>query len=139
MTCFSQQTCENAEQPLGGVVLLPIAIEAFSNSYRGDSDLIVVLHSSQLKWEQFVFVIVPEMPTWYLRTSSCSFKTCISCLESPKPSSRGLLLWASSCCLASGLLEGGVKQDAGSYPEAWLCDRPAAPVGLLLLLHGGGL
>lgn len=94
--------------------------------------------SSHHIWNFYFLVLCRRCgPTWYLRTSSCSFKTCISCLGSPKPSTWVVLLWASSCCSASGLPEAEGKQGAGLYPEAWLYDRLAAPVGLLLMHDAG--
>lgn len=132
---FSQKIWESAESPLGGGVCHRIIMEAFSKSSPGNSDLTSALLSSHLKWELLSIFCWRCGPTWYLRTSSCSFKTCISCLVSPKSSTRVLLLllWGSSCCSASGLPEAEGKQDVGSYPEEWLCDRLAASVGLLLM------
>lgn len=90
------------------------------------------------KWEHFSILCWRKQPTWHLSASSCSFRSCTSCLESLKAPSWALLLCFCPSCPANGMGEAEVKQDEGLYPEAWLCDRLGRPAGLLVT-HETGL
>lgn len=60
-----------------------------------------------------------EQPTWHLRASSCSLKSCISFWELFPSDNNKELLCFFSFHPVSGLGEGGVKEDEGLHPEMW--------------------
>lgn len=95
-------------------------------------DISSALITSEMVFFFFLMPCLREQPTWHLSASSCSFRSCTSCRESPSAPSGVLLLWLFPCHSASGLEEAGKKEGEGLYPETWLCDRLGPPGGLLV-------